>query len=174
MPVTDRATPAFSAGELLEAFSFATDWLGVHVDEVNALNVYPVPDGDTGTNMQLTLQSVRRQFSELDGATMDSFARALYYGSLLGARGNSGVILSQILKGFADSIRSHTALGSGELVDALESATSAAYAAVVKPVEGTILTVVRCLTEAASKALHKRPLEVLRDAHTGGLKALKQ
>lgn len=174
MPVTDRATPAFSAGELLEAFSFATDWLGVHVDEVNALNVYPVPDGDTGTNMHLTLQSVRRQFSELDAVTMESFARALSYGSLLGARGNSGVILSQILKGFADSIRSHTSLGSGELVAALESATSSAYAAVVKPVEGTILTVVKRLAEAASNALHKRPLEVLRDAHSGGLVALKQ
>lgn len=174
MPVTDTATPAFSAGELLEAFAFATDWLGVHVEEVNALNVYPVPDGDTGTNMHLTLQSVRRQFSELDSVTMASFARALSYGSLLGARGNSGVILSQILKGFADSIRSHTALGSGELAAALESATSAAYAAVLKPVEGTILTVVRRVAESAANALHKRPLEVLRDAHTGGLAALKQ
>ncbi len=174
MPVTDAATPAFSAGELLEAFAFATDWLGVHVDEVNALNVYPVPDGDTGTNMHLTLQSVRRQFGELDSVTMESFAKALSYGSLLGARGNSGVILSQILKGFADSVRSHGALGSSELVAALESATSSAYAAVLKPVEGTILTVVSRLAEAASKALHKRPLEILRDAHTGGLAALKQ
>lgn len=174
MPVTDTAAPAFSASELLDAFSFATDWLGVHVEEVNALNVYPVPDGDTGTNMHLTLQSVRRQFKELDQVTMEGFARALSYGSLLGARGNSGVILSQILKGFADSIRDHQTLGAAELIEALEAATSSAYAAVVKPVEGTILTVVSRVAEAARRALGKRPLEVLRDAHRGGLAALRQ
>lgn len=168
------AVPAFTAGELLEAFSFATDWLGVHVDEVNALNVYPVPDGDTGTNMHLTLQSVRRQFSDLDSITMEGVARALSYGSLLGARGNSGVILSQILKGFADSVRSHKSLDSSQLVSALKSATKSAYAAVLKPVEGTILTVVSRLADAAESARDKRPLEVLRDAHRGGMEALKQ
>src|SRR5690625_5588681 len=164
MPVTDTAAPAFSASELLDAFSFATDWLGVHVEEVNALNVYPVPDGDTGTNMHLTLQSVRRQFKELDQVTMEGFARALSYGSLLGARGNSGVILSQILKGFAYSIRHHQTLSSAALIEALQTPTSSAYAAVVKPVEGTILTVVGRVAEAARRALGKRPLEVLRDA----------
>ena len=168
------AVPAFTAGELLEAFSFATDWLGVHVDEVNALNVYPVPDGDTGTNMHLTLQSVRRQLGEVDKVSMESVARALSYGSLLGARGNSGVILSQILKGFADSVRSHTSLDSSQLVAALKSATRSAYEAVLKPVEGTILTVASRLADAAEAACHKRPLEVLRDAHRGGVEALKQ
>lgn len=173
--MSDTATaPAFSASQLLDAFSFATDWLGVHVDEVNALNVYPVPDGDTGTNMHLTLQSVRRQFTELEQVTMDSFARALSYGSLLGARGNSGVILSQILKGFAESVRSQQSIGSTELVSALKSATQSAYAAVLKPVEGTILTVVRRLADAAEAARHKRPLEILHDAHRAGLEALRQ
>lgn len=168
------AVPAFTAGELLEAFSFATDWLGVHVDEVNALNVYPVPDGDTGTNMHLTLQSVRRQFGDLETVTMEGVAKALSYGSLLGARGNSGVILSQILKGFADSVRSHSSLDSSNLVSALKSATKSAYAAVLKPVEGTILTVVSRLADAAEAACDKRPLEVLRHAHRGGMEALKQ
>lgn len=166
--------PAIEPRELLDAFSFATDWLGVHVDEVNALNVYPVPDGDTGTNMHLTLQSVRRQLQELDNVSMAGVARALSYGSLLGARGNSGVILSQILKGFADSVKNHASLGSQELVSALEAASRAAYAAVLKPVEGTILTIVRQLSESAAGALAKRPLEILRDAHRSGVEALKR
>ena len=171
--VSGTLLTAFKPRELADAFSFATDWLGVHVEEVNALNVYPVPDGDTGTNMHLTLQSVRRQLQDVDQSSMEGVARALSYGSLLGARGNSGVILSQILKGFADSVKQHAAVGSRELVAALESATSSAYAAVLKPVEGTILTIVRQLSETAAKALQKLPLDILRDAHRSGLEALE-
>src|SRR5690606_2225554 len=97
----------------------ATQWLGVFVEEVNALNVYPVPDGDTGTNMHLTMQSVRRQLSELRTVNMQTVARALSYGSLLGARGNSGVILSQVLKGFAEAVKDHQSLGGPEIAEAL-------------------------------------------------------
>jgi uncharacterized protein len=154
---------------LAEAFIFATDYLGVFIDQVNALNVYPVPDGDTGTNMHLTLQSVRRQLLEDAPTTMPDVAHALAYGSLLGARGNSGVILSQVLKGFADAIKGHATLDAPALAVALASATKTAYAAVMKPVEGTILTVVRESAEAvAAPSADEAPIELLRRALEAG------
>lgn len=154
-----------SAKELAKSFLYATDWLGIYTDEVNALNVYPVPDGDTGTNMHLTMQSVRRQLLDENPKTMPDVAHALAYGSLLGARGNSGVILSQILKGFSEAIRPHAELEVQGLKAALSSATRSAYAAVMKPVEGTILTVVRGASEGADKSAAATPLELLRDAY---------
>jgi len=163
-----------SAEDLTKAFQYATDWLGVFVDEVNALNVYPVPDGDTGTNMHLTMQSVRRQLSEDNPNTMSAFAHALSYGSLMGARGNSGVILSQVLKGFAESIKQHKNLTAKELIAALEGATKSAYAAVMKPVEGTILTVVRSASEGVEKQSTELPLQVLKKAWDAGQVALKK
>ena len=169
-----RAPKALGPKDLCAAFSFATDWLGVYVDEVNALNVYPVPDGDTGTNMHLTLQSVRRQLSEENPKKMAEFAHALSYGSLLGARGNSGVILSQVLKGFAEAVRDYKTLGAPECVAALKSATKSAYAAVMKPVEGTILTVVRRAADGAAEAEAVEPLQVLRDALEAGRTALRE
>jgi uncharacterized protein len=154
---------------LAEAFVFATDYLGVFIDQVNALNVYPVPDGDTGTNMHLTLQSVRRQLLEDAPTTMPEVAHALAYGSLLGARGNSGVILSQVLKGFADAIKAHPTLDAPALAVALAGATKTAYAAVMKPVEGTILTVVRESAEAvANPSADEAPVELLRRALEAG------
>ncbi len=138
---------------LAEALRFATDWFAVFVEETNALNVYPVPDGDTGTNMHLTLQSVRRELDVADTTRMDALARALAYGSLLGARGNSGVILSQILKGFAEALKGKKALTPELLAEALEKGAQAAYKAVMKPVEGTILTVARAAAEGAKQAL---------------------
>ena len=160
--------------DLVSAFTYATDWLGVYVPEVNALNVYPVPDGDTGTNMHLTMQSVRRQLREENPKTMREFAHALSYGSLLGARGNSGVILSQILKGFAETIKSHKQLGPSELTAALKSATKSAYAAVMKPVEGTILTVVKRSADGAEASKAKDPLGLLHDAWKAGQEALAE
>jgi len=162
------------APDLATAFAYATDWLGVYVDEVNALNVYPVPDGDTGTNMHLTMQSVRRQLHAECPKTMSELAHALAYGSLLGARGNSGVILSQVLKGFAESIKGQRELTAPSCIEALLSASRSAYAAVMKPVEGTILTVVRAAAEGAEKAASAAPLEVLRDAWKAGDKALQK
>ena len=138
--------------ELSSAFIFATQWLGVFVDEVNALNVYPVPDGDTGTNMHLTMQSVRRQLGETRATSLDEVGHALAYGSLLGARGNSGVILSQVLKGFADSLKGLKSMTGQDVAEALVSGSAGAYAAVMKPVEGTILTVVRESAEVANNA----------------------
>lgn len=163
---------SFGPKDVAHAFIFATQWLGVHVDEVNALNVYPVPDGDTGTNMHLTMQSVRRQLTDENPQDMEGVAHALSYGSLLGARGNSGVILSQILKGFADSIKHHRKLSGAEVADALVSGAATAYSAVMKPVEGTILTVVREAAEAANGVGGRLPLEVLQVARDAGHEAL--
>ena len=168
------ASGALAVKDLCTAFVYATDWLGVYVEEVNALNVYPVPDGDTGTNMHLTMQSVRRQLNEERPKTMEGLAHALSYGSLLGARGNSGVILSQVLKGFAEAIRDQSALEAPACIDALKGATKSAYAAVMKPVEGTILTVVRRAAEGAEEADSAHPLSVLKDAWKAGQKALQE
>ncbi len=141
-----------SPEKLAEALRYATDWFAVFVEETNALNVYPVPDGDTGTNMHLTLQSVRRELDLTDTTRMPEVARALAYGSLLGARGNSGVILSQILKGYAEALRRRPAVDPEGLTEALSRGAEAAYRAVMKPVEGTILTVARAAAEGAASA----------------------
>jgi uncharacterized protein len=126
------------------------DALRAHQDELNRLNVYPVPDGDTGTNMALTLESV---VGELDSAAgMAEICHAVSHGSLMGARGNSGVILSQILRGLADTFSDRDEASGADLVAGLRRATDAAYQAVLRPVEGTILTVVRAATEAVEAA----------------------
>lgn len=168
-----RSLARLSAEQLAHSVVFSTQWLGVHVDEINALNVYPVPDGDTGTNMHLTMQSVRRQLS--DGTPHDfvTLAHALAYGSLLGARGNSGVILSQVLKGIAESIKGKDSLASSDVAEALVSGAASAYAAVMKPVEGTILTVVREAAEAANNArAGLDPLALLEVALEAGQESL--
>ncbi len=119
-------------------------------EALNRLNVYPVPDGDTGTNMTLTVESV---VAEVEAAeSMEEVASALAHGALMGAQGNSGIILSQILRGLADAFRGAADLGTTQLVDALDRASEAAYQAVGKPVEGTILTVLREASEAAREA----------------------
>jgi DAK2 domain fusion protein YloV len=122
-----------------------------HRESINELNVYPVPDGDTGTNMSLTMESV---VEELAGAgdDIDSVGHAIAHGSLMGARGNSGVILSQILRGLTSVLRDRASVDGEVLAEALRAATAGAYAAVMKPVEGTILTVVRECSEAATEA----------------------
>jgi uncharacterized protein len=126
------------------------DALRSHQDELNRLNVYPVPDGDTGTNMALTLESVVGELDSADG--MDEICHAVSHGSLMGARGNSGVILSQILRGLADTFSDRDEASGADLVAGLRRATDAAYQAVLRPVEGTILTVVRAATEAVESA----------------------
>lgn len=116
-------------------------------DALNRLNVYPVPDGDTGTNMTLTIESV---MSQVDGSSnMEELAEAIAHGSLMGAQGNSGIILSQILRGLAEVFRAVDRVDRAQLVEALDTASAAAYRAVGRPVEGTILTVLREASEAA-------------------------
>src|SRR5579864_9475643 len=100
-----RTLERLAAGDLVAAVTSYRDALRAHQDAINRLNVYPVPDGDTGTNMALTLESVVRELAERDGTDMATVAEAISHGSLMGARGNSGVILSQILRGLAEAVR---------------------------------------------------------------------
>ena len=119
---------------------------------INELNVFPVPDGDTGTNMTMTIMSAAREVSALDeGAGMDAICKAISSGSLRGARGNSGVILSQLLRGFSKGIRDHKDLDVVDLADAMEKAVETAYKAVMKPKEGTILTVAKGAADKAKE-----------------------
>ena len=144
MPTLDR----LSADHFRQTVVTFRDTMKVHAAGINRLNVYPVPDGDTGTNMSRTLDAV---VAELDGAS-DTFAstcQAVSHGSLMGARGNSGVILSQILRGIAGTFSTVTEVSGAKLAEALKAASVAAYDAVLKPIEGTILTVVRESADAA-------------------------
>lgn len=138
---------------LLRAFRAAVANLEAHVDEINGLNVFPVPDGDTGSNMVAT---VRAALVEADGAgdaaPAERIAAAASFGALMGARGNSGVITSQVLRGMAEGLAGKQRFNSLDLAHALSRGTRAAYGAVAKPVEGTILTVVREASEAAVAA----------------------
>lgn len=147
MPVLER----LGAVELRAIVRGYRDALRAHQEVINRLNVYPVPDGDTGTNMALTLESVCQ---EVDGADDDLAAtcKAISHGSLMGARGNSGVILSQVLRGIAEVVRDAGGLDGPTFAAALTAASDAAYGAVMRPVEGTILTVVREAAEAANAA----------------------
>ena len=127
-------------------------WLSSNHEEVNRLNVFPVPDGDTGTNMLLTLQSAVEDIKESNAAEVSKIAKLASHGSLMGARGNSGVILSQIFRGFARAVEGKSSLTPAELATAFVEAANAAYRAVNKPTEGTILTVAREAGRAASAA----------------------
>ena len=117
---------------------------------INELNVFPVPDGDTGTNMTLTILSAASEVSALENPTMKTLAKAISSGSLRGARGNSGVILSQLLRGFTKTIEHYDTVDAPAFAKAFEKGVETAYKAVMKPKEGTILTVAK---GAADKAL---------------------
>jgi len=153
-PAGHQALDAPALGRVVRAYR---DALEAHRESINSLNVYPVPDGDTGTNMALTLQSVCAELDAASGgatAALDMAATcvAMSHGSLMGARGNSGVILSQVMRGLAEVFREHDEVDGPTLAQALAAAAKGAYEAVMRPVEGTILTVVR---EAAEAAEHR-------------------
>ncbi|HWE57850.1 MAG TPA: DAK2 domain-containing protein [Acidimicrobiales bacterium] len=138
------------AAEDLVAITVAfRDALSAHKAYINRLNVYPVPDGDTGTNMALTVESVVQEIERQPDRTMAAVAQAISYGSLMGARGNSGVILSQIMRGLADSAKGSDSIVAATVVNGLRRAADGAYSAVQNPVEGTILTVARAAAEGA-------------------------
>ena len=124
---------------------------------INELNVFPVPDGDTGTNMTLTIMSAAKEVAGLETVTMETFAKAVSSGSLRGARGNSGVILSQLLRGFTKVIRSEKEIDTVVLASAFQKAVETAYKAVMKPKEGTILTVARGGADRAVALLEENP-----------------
>lgn len=138
-----------------KAIQDATALLEQHKEEVNTLNVFPVPDGDTGTNMFLTLNAANKEVQKISQNHVGSVSTALAKGSLMGARGNSGVILSQLFRGFAKTLEDHTTLNAPLLVEALEHGVKTIYKAVMKPKEGTILTVSRALVEGAQKSMRK-------------------
>ncbi|MFD1407413.1 DAK2 domain-containing protein [Kroppenstedtia eburnea] len=127
------------------------------VDQVNALNVFPVPDGDTGTNMNLTLTSGVKELERASAskAHVGQLAEALSKGLLMGARGNSGVILSQLFRGFGKGVADKEALTSREFAEGLKRGVDTAYKAVIKPVEGTVLTVAREAAEKAVRTAHR-------------------
>ncbi|MDB8987066.1 DAK2 domain-containing protein [Parabacteroides merdae] len=124
-------------------------------DYVDKLNVFPVPDGDTGTNMSLTISYAMKELSKVSEDDITNIGKSLAKGSLMGARGNSGVILSQIIRGFTKSIEGKEKLSSMDLAQAFKNGSDTAYKAVIKPIEGTILTVVRESGEYAIKAAKK-------------------
>lgn len=139
-------------------FPIAAGAVAEKAEEINKLNVFPVPDGDTGTNMSLTLQSVVKELAALPvDADMEAIAAAITHGSLMGARGNSGVITSQILRGVAEGLVSATEPAtSSDIAVALRRAVKVAFQAVRKPVEGTILTVLRDISTKADECEKKR------------------
>jgi uncharacterized protein len=137
---------------LLEAFRAAVTNLEKHVDEINSLNVFPVPDGDTGSNMLATVRAALAEAEGVADPTADRIAQAISFGALMGARGNSGVIASQIFRGMAESLGGKHVFDGTDLAHALTQGTATAYKAVGKPVEGTILTVIRESATAATLA----------------------
>ena len=130
----------------------ALQWLDANHELVNSLNVFPVPDGDTGTNLLLTMQAAYKEIENSSETNVSKVALAVAQGALMGARGNSGVILSQIWRGFARGLDSTEAFDAGLVVQALQVASSTAYRGVVKPVEGTILTVIKDAAAGAETA----------------------
>jgi len=127
-------------------------WLQHHQTAINVLNVYPVPDGDTGTNMVLTMQAAWTEIENTPERNVGKVAHQMAHGALMGARGNSGVILSQVWRGFARSLDEKESYGAHDLAAACREASATAYRGVVKPVEGTILTVARAVGDAATHA----------------------
>jgi DAK2 domain fusion protein YloV len=128
-------------------------WLRTNQETVNALNVFPVPDGDTGTNMVLTMQAAWDEIANLGERSIGKVVRTIAHGALMGARGNSGVILSQLWRGFARALDDHLSMDADLFVKALSEARDTAYKGVVRPVEGTILTVSSDAAKAAEEAL---------------------
>ncbi len=149
------------------------DTMKAHAADINRLNVYPVPDGDTGTNMARTLDAVVAELEQSDHA-LESTCAAISHGSLMGARGNSGVILSQILRGIANTLKDATDATATKVAESFKNASVAAYQAVLKPIEGTILTVVRETADAAqeSAAAGASLVDMLRAARTAGRASL--
>jgi len=171
MPITECDGRLFK-----EALRGSLAWLTVNRDEVDALNVFPVPDGDTGTNMLLTLQSAVEDLGDLDDPDLSQMARRASHGALMGARGNSGVILSQILRGFCVGIGSRASVDAPGLARAFREGAEVAYRAVIKPTEGTMLTVAReAAAGAEAKAAQTSDLtDVVRAACTAAAAAVER
>ncbi|NJL34271.1 MAG: DAK2 domain-containing protein [Chloroflexaceae bacterium] len=150
---------SWDGNHFLQAFRAGEQWLLQHVPHLNQLNVFPVPDGDTGTNMHLTLTAAL--YSVVPAASCALVLDQVYRGALMGARGNSGVILSQILHGLAKGLSNHDVCGPEEFAQALEKAAESAYSSTSNPREGTILTVIRETSEAVKQAIREKRADML-------------
>src|SRR5215213_3792609 len=158
MPV--HAVATFDLGTVLRFSELALAALGEAREEIDALNVYPVPDGDTGTNLYLTFEAARQAIVDAGPDSLVSALQAFGRGALLGARGNSGVIMSQLLRAGADQLLRGNPLEPARLLaDTLVLAADAAYAAVAEPAEGTMLTVARAAATAATAAADGAPAD---------------
>jgi len=169
--VSRPAIASFSGAELRELFAAATAWLERNVLQVNAVNVFPVPDGDTGTNMYLTMRSTMEEAERCEDPAAGAVLAAMSHGALMGARGNSGVILSQIIGGLARGVDGATDVTPKGLAAGLEQASAAAYRAVTKPAEGTILTVIREVSEAVTAANGNGDLDSLLETAVSAAKS---
>ncbi|MDP2919092.1 MAG: DAK2 domain-containing protein [Dehalococcoidia bacterium] len=147
--------------ELREMFAAATAWLEKSAHDIDDLNVFPVPDGDTGTNMLLTLRSSVEEAYRAPDHSAGGVAQALAKGALMGARGNSGVILSQILRGMAEVIDEKDVVSAGDLAKALKRASEVAYKGLSNPTEGTILTVIKDASSTAMKTVGKNGKDII-------------
>lgn len=141
------AINAIDAGMLQKMFLSGAKRIEGKKEWINELNVFPVPDGDTGTNMSLTIMAAAKEVGQIAEPTMENLAKAISMGALRGARGNSGVILSQLFRGFTKEIKEYDEINMSIMADAFARATETAYKAVMKPKEGTILTVARGMAE---------------------------
>ena len=150
-----RRISVFDGQDLRKAIVAGAAWLEEHREVINALNVFPVPDGDTGSNMSATMQAAVRDIKTSTESLAGVVAAKIAHGALLGARGNSGVILSQILRGLAQGLDKKNTFTATDLANAFQEASRLAYRAVIKPVEGTILTVVRETAEAAKQSAER-------------------
>lgn len=155
--IQENRTPATQSSlngqELKKLTEAAMTWLKVNQQLVNSLNVFPVPDGDTGTNMLLTLQSAYNEVAQSNETNVGKMAHMIAQGALMGARGNSGVILSQLWRGFARALDSMETMDAAVLAKAFAESRNTAYKGVVRPVEGTILTVAKDVASAAETAV---------------------
>ena len=149
-----------------EMFDAGTAWLEKCVPEINAINVFPVPDGDTGTNMLLTMHSAMEAVHQNHDDDVSAIVEAIAHGALMGARGNSGVILSQFWKGFVKGLNGNERLSTKALARALSAASQAAYDGLVNPVEGTMLTVLHDSANAAEAAAKANPRNLIKTLTT--------
>ena len=162
--------------EFRKMIAAASNRLNNNAEFINSLNVFPVPDGDTGTNMSLSFASGFKYVNESTSNEVGELASALAKGLLMGARGNSGVILSQVFRGFSKSMAKKKTLSAQDLADAISNGVETAYKAVMKPTEGTILTVARKAAEAARKRIKNSDdcIQIISDTYEAAKKALAQ
>ena len=154
------ATTVLTPQQMCTMFLAGAKELEAHKDHINELNVFPVPDGDTGMNMTLTIMSAAKEVYALKEPNMQDFCKAVSSGSLRGARGNSGVILSQLFRGFTKVAKTYEELDAAVIAAGCEKATETAYKAVMQPKEGTILTVAKAVSEKATACVRKGETDI--------------